>query len=199
MKIRHLLLAFSVPALALGAGIVVLGYFLELTFVEVEIAQQRRHQSFLLADELRQSSDDLTRFARTYAVTRDAKYEQFFNEVLDIRNGSAPRPDGYERVYWDLVVAGVDPGGAPGERSALASRMLETGFTTEEFSKLKEAQNRSDELIRIERIATNAVKGRFDDGTGSFSIEKPPVFDFAAVRSPDAFTTTTSSMVSKLR
>lgn len=179
MKIRHLLLAFSLLALALGAGIVVLAYALEWTFAEVEIAQQRRHQSFLLADELRQSSDDLTRFARTFVVTRDAKYEQFFNEVLDIRNGSAPRPDGYERIYWDLVVAGVGPGGGRGERSALASRMLAAGFTTEEFSKLREAENRSNELIRIEQVAMNAVKGRFDDGTGGFSIEKSPDFNLA--------------------
>jgi class 3 adenylate cyclase len=179
MKIRHLLLVFSVLALALGAGIVVSAYFLRSALLEVETAQQRRYQSFLLADELRQSSDDLTRFARMYVVTRDAKYERFFNEVLGIRNGSVPRPDGYETIYWDLVVPGVDLGGSPGERIALASRMLAAGFTTEEFSKLKEAQNRSDELTRLEQVAMNAVKGRFDDGTGSFSIERPPAFDLA--------------------
>ncbi|HJX31225.1 MAG TPA: hypothetical protein VJ624_05160 [Thermodesulfobacteriota bacterium] len=34
-------------------------------------------QSYTLADELRQSSDDLTRFARIYVATGDPKYEQF--------------------------------------------------------------------------------------------------------------------------
>lgn len=160
MKIRQLLLAFSLSALALGAGIVGLAYSLQSTFAKVQIAQQRRHRSFLLAAELRQSSDDLTRFTRTYVVTRDAKCERFFNEVRDIRNGAAPRPDSYESTYWDPVVAGIDPGGARGERSALASRMLAAGFTTEDFSKLKEAENRTNELIRLEKVAMNAPRAR---------------------------------------
>jgi hypothetical protein len=160
MKIRHLLLAFSLLALALGAGIAGLAYSLQSTFVQVQIAQQRRHQSFLLADELRQSSVDLTRFARTYVVTGDAKYEQFFNEVSDIRNGSAPRPDGYESIYWDLIVAGIDTGGFRGERMALASHMLTTVLTTEEFSKLDKAENRSNGLVRLEKVAMNAPGAR---------------------------------------
>ena len=32
-------------------------------------SEEVRYQSYLLADELRQSSDDLTRFARTYVLT----------------------------------------------------------------------------------------------------------------------------------
>jgi hypothetical protein len=37
-------------------------------------ASERRYQSYMLADELRQSSDDLTRLARTYSVTGDSHY-----------------------------------------------------------------------------------------------------------------------------
>ena len=37
----------------------------------ISAAEERRYQSRLLADELRQSSDDLTRLARTYVVTAD--------------------------------------------------------------------------------------------------------------------------------
>ncbi|VEF25564.1 Uncharacterised protein [Shewanella baltica] len=37
-----------------------------------------RYQSYQVADELRQSSDDLTRLARTYAVTGDEKYENVY-------------------------------------------------------------------------------------------------------------------------
>lgn len=38
-------------------------------------AQRARYASYLLADELRQSSDDLTRLARTYVVSGDPKWE----------------------------------------------------------------------------------------------------------------------------
>jgi methyl-accepting chemotaxis protein len=60
---------------------------------------------YLLADQLRQSSDDLTRMARTYVVTGDARYRKYYQEILDIRDGRKPRPDRYFYAYWDLVLA----------------------------------------------------------------------------------------------
>ena len=53
---------------------------------KVTAAEERRYQSRLLAEELRQSSDDLTRLARTYVVTADKRYEEHYWAVLDIRN-----------------------------------------------------------------------------------------------------------------
>ena len=38
---------------------------------EAALLQQQRFTSYQLADELRQTSDDLTRLARTYVATRD--------------------------------------------------------------------------------------------------------------------------------
>ena len=55
--------------------------------------QNRKFDSYLLADELRQSSDDLTRLMRTYALTGDEKYKDYFFTVLDIRNGKKTRPE----------------------------------------------------------------------------------------------------------
>ena len=73
-------------------------------------AQERRYESYLLADQLRQSSDDLTRLARTYVVSGDARFEEQYWAVLDIRNGKTPRPLHAERIYWDfMAVDGVKP------------------------------------------------------------------------------------------
>ena len=71
--------------------------------------QQARYTSSLLADELRQSSDDLTRLARTYVMSGDPMWEQQYFEVLDIRNGKKARPAGYEKIYWDFRAAGREP------------------------------------------------------------------------------------------
>jgi methyl-accepting chemotaxis protein len=38
--------------------------------------QEIRYQSYLHADELRQCSDDLISFVRTYIITQDSKYER---------------------------------------------------------------------------------------------------------------------------
>lgn len=45
---------------------------------ELVRSHEIRYQSYLRADELRQSSDDLTRFARTYVITKDSKYKQMY-------------------------------------------------------------------------------------------------------------------------
>ena len=72
---------------------------------QVDRAYESRQQSYLLADELRQSSDDLTRMVRTYVVTGAPIYKQHYQEILDIRDGKKPRPVDYQNIYWDLVLA----------------------------------------------------------------------------------------------
>lgn len=117
-----------------------------------------RYQSYLLADELRQSSDDLTRLARTYVVSADPEWEKQYFEVLDIRNGKKPRPQEYEKIYWDFRAAGTDAGRGTAAAIPLETLMKEAGFTAEEFSKLKEAQGNSDDLVKTETVAMGLVK-----------------------------------------
>ena len=66
-------------------------------------AQENRYLSYLLADELRQSSDDLTRMVRTYAETGEERYKDYFEEILDIREGRLPRPERYHGIYLSLI------------------------------------------------------------------------------------------------
>lgn len=140
---------------------------------ELAEAQLQKYYSYQLADELRQSSDDLTRMARTYAVTGNDKYQKFFNRILTIRNGETPRPQDYNDIYWDLVTGDAEQDSAEaGEKISLESRMLSAGFTVQEFALLKDSQNQSDSLVKLENIAMHALKGEFDDGTGSFQIKK---------------------------
>ena len=131
MKIKHILLLFLGVELVLAVLTAFLDFRLGGALDDVEQAQERRYQSYLLADELRQSSDDLTRFARTYAVTGNDRFERYFNQVLDIRDGRLPRPDHYQGIYWDLVVADLlpEPGSAEDEIASLENRMTGAGFT----------------------------------------------------------------------
>ncbi|MCX6285688.1 MAG: PAS domain-containing sensor histidine kinase [Bacteroidetes bacterium] len=143
---------------------------------EEELSRSRdvRFHSWQLSDELRQSSDDLTRMARTYAATGNPEYERQYWTVLGIRNGKCPRPLNYNQIYWDFVIA---PGQKPredGEAISLHDLMIREGFTTAEFNKLTEAQKNSDELVNVERIAMNAVKGLYADNNGNFTVKKKP-------------------------
>ena len=120
----------------------------------VQHAHTNRFESRQLAHELRYSSDELTRLARTYVVTGDPQYEREFWHVLEVRNGTATRPDG---------------------RSVpLRTLMAEQGFTPAEFAKLKEAEDNSNALVTTETIAMHAMKGEFDDGRGGYTKRGPP-------------------------
>ncbi|MEO4026840.1 methyl-accepting chemotaxis protein [Chromobacterium vaccinii] len=142
-------------------------------------ASDNRYHSYLLASELRQSSDDLTRLGRTYVVTGDPSYEQQYNRVLDIRNGKAPRPQEYNRIYWDFVAAGQDKPRPDGETVPLQNLMKQAGFTDDEFAKLKEAQANSDGLVNLEVRAMNAVKGKFADAQGNYTVNGQPDMELA--------------------
>lgn len=106
-------------------------------------SQIARYQSLMLANELRQSSEELTSLARTYVATLDPQYEQKYWNILAVRNGEKPRPDG--------------------RTVPLKTLMKEVGFTEGEFAKLKESEDNSNELVKIETIAMNAVKGKIED------------------------------------
>jgi methyl-accepting chemotaxis protein len=133
-----------------------------LTFVnqrDLNLSHANRHESLRLANELRMSSDELTRFARTYVVTGDASHEQKYWHVLDVRNGKQPRPDG--------------------RMVPLRTLMQEQGFTAEEFAKLKEAEDNSNALVTTETIAMHAIKGEYDDGRGGYTKKGPPDAEMA--------------------
>jgi two-component system, sensor histidine kinase and response regulator len=91
--IFYLVTAILISLLTLFMG---LRYFEQQ---ELEHFQEKRHASFLAADELRQSSDDLTRMARAYVDTGNPKFERMYWEILAIRNGEKERPLHYERSY----------------------------------------------------------------------------------------------------
>src|SRR5262245_27512157 len=78
--------ALGLNLFVLSSLIIVLG-LLFWNVSETNSAESSASLTRELAQELRQSSDDLTRFVRTYTVTGNASYWQYFLEVLDIRDG----------------------------------------------------------------------------------------------------------------
>ncbi|HEY6044277.1 MAG TPA: ATP-binding protein, partial [Nitrosospira sp.] len=131
-------------------------------------------QALLLADELQQSSDNLTRMARAYVITGDARYKGYFAEIYDIREGKRPRPLNYSPAYWHLVVAGKAPGFQPGEAVSMLEMFRRAGFSEEEYSLLRESLMNSNSLVEVEKRAFAAVEGFRDDGTGNFTVKAKP-------------------------
>ncbi|MFC4790437.1 MULTISPECIES: HAMP domain-containing protein, partial [Giesbergeria] len=147
---------------------------------EASLRQEERYTAYLLADELRQSSDDLTRLARTYVVSGGlAEYERQYNDILDIRDGKKPRPQEYQRIYWDFIAAGQNAPRPATTAVPLLTLMQQAGFSSEELAKLAQAAANSNELVQTEVKAMNAVKGLYADSQGHYTISKAPDLEMA--------------------
>lgn len=153
------LTAINVAYLVVAIIITVLSIVTYNVQSELKEVNDKRYISSQLAAELTFSSDELTRLARTYVLTQNPKYEDEYWNILDVRNGIKPRPDGRTAALKDL--------------------MKEAGFTKAEFAKLDEAEKNSNGLVTTETIAMNAVKGLFDDGSGNYSRKGEPDLELA--------------------
>jgi adenylate cyclase len=169
MTIKTLLRVYLFSVVLIASIMSGFALYLKVSFNDLKDAQNNRQEMLLLADELRQSSEDLTKFARSFAATSDPKYLEYFQHILKIRNGEVARPLSYDDVYWDLIIAGVEPiVKGNGEAISLENRIISSGATIEEYSQFIKAENVSNNLSKIERIAQAAVVGQFDDGSGQF-------------------------------
>ena len=126
--------------------------------IQLEDAYQMQYKSLLLAQELRQSSDDLTRMARTYVVTGNEMFKEQFQTVLDIRNGKVPRPSRYRGIFWDFYTLNNEKPIFDGEKVSLRDLMIRANFSKEELDLLINSQNESDYLTNLERKAMQAVE-----------------------------------------
>ncbi len=141
---------------------------------DIAASQQRRFEASLLANEVRLSADDLTRMAQSFAVSGDPKFELYYNQIIAIRDGQRPRPEDYDKVYWELVVALGRQPPVSGESQSFDQRMLAAGGTEAELAKLREVKRQSDSLMLLERVAMNAAKGSYRDAAGQFTLSGTP-------------------------
>lgn len=95
---RLMTLVFAVILLIFALS-VALVFHLKTQVNNLGDMSQLRYKSYQAADELRHSSDELTRFYRTYVATGNAQYKKMYNDVVAIRSGNKNRPEGYEGIY----------------------------------------------------------------------------------------------------
>ena len=179
MKVSHSYKLFAVTIILLLTILVIVVFKTLHIQDHVTQSEQHRFRSFSLAMELFQSSEDLTRMARSYVSTGNPLYEKRYFDILDIRNGKQPRPANYNATYWHLAGVGHGPAVAQGETIALQELMRREGFTEEEFVLLRKSQANSDHLVIMEKQAFAAMKGLYEDSSGNFTVRRAPNHDYA--------------------
>ena len=78
MKVKSIM---RIVFLTIGLGVIATSFLvfrLNALVAQMQTMADVRYQSYQAADELRQSSDELTRLGRTYAVTGNEKYEKMY-------------------------------------------------------------------------------------------------------------------------
>ncbi len=151
---------FSAAIVALGVLQIALILALIQNQRQLEASQEFQYYSWRLADELRTSSDELTRTARNYVVTGDKKHYNEYWTIAKIRNGELPRPqDG--RVY-------------AGRKIALLDLIAEIGVSPDSLALLQEAKDNSDSLISTEMAAFDAVEAELEAAGGKLDVKISP-------------------------
>jgi signal transduction histidine kinase/DNA-binding response OmpR family regulator len=164
-------------------GVLVAALFLVTTLQVRESNEQarvenRRTESFLLADSLRQSSNDLTLMVRLYVSTGDPTYRGHYEEILYIRSGEAPRPKGYDSSFWDRVLAEGKGFVEYGPPQSLVAQMRAADFTDAEFEALETALDTSNELARVELEVMERVAPRIDEGVdAAYAADVAPQYE----------------------
>ncbi|MES2115950.1 MAG: bifunctional diguanylate cyclase/phosphodiesterase [Pseudomonadota bacterium] len=146
---------------------------------QIDRANDARHDSVLLSEELRQSSDDLTHMARSYVATGEPAFLHHYDAILAIRDGTRARPLDYHVVYWDLVPADGRPPRADGPAVPLLELMRRAGMTAAELALLQQSKTNSDRLTAIERTAM-ALAGPGADADGAARAQASRMLNDAA-------------------
>ncbi|WP_339937013.1 sensor domain-containing phosphodiesterase [Undibacterium luofuense] len=127
---------------------------------EVDEVNENRFMSHELTDELIRTSEDLTRFARAYVITGDTVYRQYFNEVMDVREGRSPRLPFGEYAFHDLTptLEAASPASLITPAKPILQMLREAGLSDKEFELLLVAKTNSDILTRLEKKAMDMAE-----------------------------------------
>ncbi|WP_039849976.1 MULTISPECIES: response regulator [Grimontia] len=164
-SIRHIFFALMGLILFLGVAIIIAHLRSDSLTQQINAIYEQRYQQYKLAIELKHSSELLTKFARSYAVTSNNRWRYLFEQVEAVRNGQLATPDNYNFDYWsqqsDPNKEIIEPNipNRPAHPSLLA-RMRESGISEAHMSFLTQALSRSQDLISIEQTAMDLIQGR---------------------------------------
>ena len=103
MKIKSLFSASIIISIIMSTVVVVTILMILSSNKHLKHALQYELQAFELANEMEESSEDLTNYIRMYAMTGNTAYRTAYNRVLDIRNGKAANNDGIKKAFATKV------------------------------------------------------------------------------------------------
>ena len=134
---------------------------------ELALVYNNKTNMVQVMQKLRQSSDDLTKSARAYAISKDEKFKKQYLDILDIRNGLKVRPAYYDFIYWDLSKERREEKHKGLKKESLKSIISKLPFNSFQKNLLKISEFNSNDLVNIEKDAFQAI----EDGNQKLAIK----------------------------
>lgn len=187
MKIRTKLIINFMMVLGLLTTIVLLSSIRAGYSNKIVDAEKNRSEYLMLADALQTTSDDLTKMARLYVTTGQIKYKNYFDEILEIRNGKVARPLDYDKTYWDKRINDEIDLSKTASPISMQELLKNSGLTSNELIELEKAEKLSNELAKIENQAFKLME---ENSTQSHNQAKDLLYNVkyyqfkAAIRKP---------------
>ena len=148
----------GVAAISFAVILVIFSFYI-VTWFNKKLIYEKRFASVLFIEEVRQTSEDLSRAAIAYAATADLRFKEKYNKILDITDEiTAARNFDNEELYSHVApfVNTLDDGLKT--HRPLMEMTKQLGFSPEESAKLELASNLTRDMMRIERSAMEEVE-----------------------------------------
>ena len=190
--------------IALAAALFAVTVLQGRTASERTRAEHERVTSFALSDQMRQSSNDLTRMVRLYATTGEARYRGYYDEILAIRRGQAPRPRGLRLLLLGpragrrrgrvALRPAARPAGPDARRALRAGRVHRAQRSLAASDALARVEERGDAHRDYDRLVDAAYHEQ--KGTIMAAIERfTALVDARTARRSDALTNRTDRLL----
>ena len=138
MKIINKILDYSKTPFILAAIIFICSLVLLSIFKTAETQLNNLNNAMIIANEMSDSSDDLTNYARYYVTTKDEQWKKRFENIIKIRNGEEANKDNVKISFKDKVKA--------------------FGFSNNELDLILKSETLSNNLAILEVKAFDSIK-----------------------------------------
>ncbi len=170
-SIRRWVMALQIAVIVMLLGLGFALYAYSRASASLKEAKENRVKVYQLAMEITNNTADLSMMARAYAQTGLVKTRQDYLSVVNIRNGSLPRPENYHHPYWTMINPTNPVKSHPDttDSTPLLERIKQLGLTEEEQKLVATAVQESQALALVEQEAFNVADGVFKDENGDFT------------------------------
>ncbi|OCQ23579.1 histidine kinase [Pseudoalteromonas luteoviolacea] len=169
-------ITFSIMLLV-SIGIGLMSYYVKTEVSALSAKQTQLFKLTELAHELKLSSDNLTNFARAYAVTGNDKWQQLFSYTLLVRDGKVIAENANTYDYWDSLAAphsSLPQYERITDGHNIIERFQQLGAQDFELLQMQNALSTSNSLVSLERRAFNAIEGIHKDEYGNWVKDADP-------------------------